>query len=176
MSFKQEAARSLGPSDQSSMGPSPPYPQSTQPQFPPSNFPYSTSDYPSLDTDLNMADPFPSSITSQLQEAAAGASQRNGDVNAISVNTNGSVAAGMGPPQTPQQSSFSPTGPRTSVDETPDSANAVEDSNKRRRSKVSRACDECRRKKVDTSICHLTPIADLRCRSSATLQILRMAA
>ena len=152
MSFQQDAARSLGRGDQAPMGPNPAYPQSSGPQYPPSNFQYPASDYPSLDTDMNMNDPFShtQSITSQLQEAVGGAPQRNGDVNAISVDTNGSVTAGMGPPQTPHQGGFSPTGQRASIDETPDSATTAEDANKRRRSKVSRACDECRRKKVES--------------------------
>ena len=88
------------------------------------------------------------SMTGQLQHAAAAESHSNGEMAPLNVNTDGSVPAGMGPPQTPQQPGFSPSGPRASMDDTPDSATPVEETNKRRRSKVSRACDECRRKKV----------------------------
>lgn len=136
--------------DQPDLGPNQPYPSAGQPQFPQPQYPYhTTSEYPSLDQDLSMSDtygaPTQQNIASQLQEAAANA-PRNGDVNAMSVNTNGAASAGMAPPQTPHQTGFSPTGGRASVDETPDPAEAT--SSKRKRSKVSRACDECRRKKV----------------------------
>jgi hypothetical protein len=137
--------------DQPDLGPNQNYPPAGQPQFPPAQYPYHPSEYPSLDQDLNMADtygqPVQPSIATQLQEAA-GVAPGNGDMNSMSVNTNGASSAGMAPPQTPHQASFSPGGQRESVDETPDTVEAG--GSKRKRSKVSRACDECRRKKV----CH----------------------
>lgn len=137
--------------DQPEIGPDQAYtPTPAQPQFPPAHYQFhATSEYPSLDQDMNMSDTYGQSvqqnIAGQLQDATANA-PRNGDVNEISVNTNGATSAGMAPPQTPHQSSFSPGGGDTNVDETPDAGEAH--MNPRKRSKVSRACDECRRKKV----------------------------
>ncbi|RMZ77202.1 hypothetical protein DV738_g4481, partial [Chaetothyriales sp. CBS 135597] len=119
------------------------YPQASQPPFQ-----FSSSVYPSLDPELNMADTFQQTISSHLQDAARAAGHRNGDLAAITVAGNAPGAAGMGPPRAPHQQSFSPTEHRTSLDETGEGAPGVDGTNKRRRSKVSRACDECRRKKI----------------------------
>lgn len=107
--------------------------------------PYYGTEYPPLDNDIAMAEPFSQSnqqnALDELQSAAAAV--RNNS-HAISVNTNGSTSVSMGPPHTPHQQSPRGSGDRPSVDFTPDGQGGL----KRKRSKVSRACDECRRKKV----------------------------
>ena len=142
-----------GPGERGDLGPNQSYPPAGQPQFPPSQYPYhTTSEYPNLDEDLKMAtaygQPVQQNIASQLQEAAAAGAPRNGDSNAMAVDTNGLASAGMAPPHTPHQTSFSPAGGRASVDETAEAAEGGD--SKRKRSKVSRACDQCRKKKVGT--------------------------
>ena len=130
-------ARPTEPGDQPELGPNQPYPPPGGPQFPPAQYPYHpTSQYPNLDQDLNMADTYgQQNIASQLQEAAANA-PRNGGMNVMNVDTNGSAPAGMAPPDTPHQGTFSPAGGRASVDETADAAEHGD--SKRKRSKVSR--------------------------------------
>jgi hypothetical protein len=136
--------------DQPELAPNPSYaPNAGQPHFPPTHYAFNApSEYPSLDQDMNMPDTYqsvPQNLTGQLQDTAANAPQ-NGNVNDMTVNTNGATPAGMAPPQTPHQTTFSPAEGAPPIDETPDAGDAG--TNPRKRSKVSRACDECRRKKV----------------------------
>ncbi|KIW24786.1 uncharacterized protein PV07_10478 [Cladophialophora immunda] len=54
----------------------------------------------------------------------------------------------MAPPQTPNQPTFPSAGPRSSIDASSETLQDPQTGGKRKRSKASRACDECRRKKV----------------------------
>jgi hypothetical protein len=143
-----------GPSnqgDQPELAPNPSFPANAgQPHYPPPHYGFNApSDYPSLDPDMNMPDTYqsvPQTLAGQLQDAAANAPQ-NGNVPDMTVNTNGATPAGMAPPpQTPHQTTFSPTEGAPPIEETADTGDAS--TNPRKRSKVSRACDECRRKKA----------------------------
>jgi hypothetical protein len=74
-------------------------------------------------------------------------------MNAMDVDTNGAAAASvvdpaMAPPQTPSQPMFPPAGSRPSLDASIDAGREPQTGDKRKRSKASRACDQCRRKKV----------------------------
>jgi len=89
----------------------------------------------------------PPGMGGQLEDSGMAVS-RSSQVHAMNVSTNGSSAAGMAPPQTPHQQSFASPGHRASTDDVAEGT-AVGESAKRKRSKVSRACDECRRKKVN---------------------------
>ena len=116
--------------------------------YPPSHH-YPTV-YPPLDHDIAMVDSFaqarPRNGIAALQNAAAAAT--NSAQHNITVSTNGasSEQVAMAPAHTPtfNQPSSPPPESRPSVDITPDRQGSL----KRKRSKVSRACDECRRKKV----------------------------
>jgi hypothetical protein len=86
----------------------------------------------------------------------------------ITAASNGSVSGAgadvsMAPPQNPNQASFIPT--RESVDESSEHTG-----DKRKRSKTSRACDECRRKKVRVPVFSCEAMYIENTRSVAMLQ------
>jgi len=142
---RKRTSRALAPGDQMDLGPNPnaPYKFDSAPQMP-------QSQYPDFETELTMAtDSYPSALqgtmNGHIQTAASPLPHVNTHVN-IPVHAPGTNAPGMAPPQAPHHQDYSPSAaPRPSVD---DSAPATSDTPKRKRSKVSRACDECRRKKV----------------------------
>jgi hypothetical protein len=90
----------------------------------------------------------------QLEDAASSADKIDqGSMNNIPMDTNGAAASSvvdpaMAPPQTPNQPSFMPSASRPSLDASGDTPQDAQTGDKRKRSKASRACDECRRKKV----------------------------
>lgn len=84
--------------------------------------------------------PLPPSGHSQIQQAAEATMRRGSEGSGIFSQGNG-PAPGGGPPSTPQQLA------QRSLDVNQGSDPNNADSS-RKRSKVSRACDECRRKKV----------------------------
>jgi len=89
----------------------------------------------------------------------------------ITAASNGTVSgagadASMAPPQTPNQASFIPA--RDSVDES--SEHMANTGDKRKRSKTSRACDECRRKKVRVPVFGCEAMYIENTRSVAMLQ------
>lgn len=141
-------ARPSEQGDRSELGPGAPFSNGTAPsQFAPSqHHPYYGTEYPSpLDHEMTMAEPFSqSNQTNALEELQNAAAAVRNNSHAMSVNTNGSTSTAMGPPHTPRQTSPPAGDSRQSVDFTPDGQGGL----KRKRSKVSRACDECRRKKV----------------------------
>ncbi|ETN39485.1 uncharacterized protein HMPREF1541_05710 [Cyphellophora europaea CBS 101466] len=139
--------------EQSDLGPNTPYPPGASAQYPHPQTSYAyppNNDYPPLpDHDLGLSgqgysQPLQHNLAAQLQDAAQSASARNGE--GMRVNTNGTGLAGMAPPQPQGAPAFSPGGPRSSVDETPDSGTPGDPKSKR--GKASQACDECRRKKT----------------------------
>ena len=134
--------------DHAALGESQMFPNGAQQHYPPPHH-YPTA-YPPLDHDITMDDSFAPARSrngiEDLQNAAAAAT--NSAQHSITVNTNGasSEQVAMAPPHTPtfNQPSPPPTESRPSLDFTADRQGSL----KRKRSKVSRACDECRRKKV----------------------------
>lgn len=144
--------RSLNSRDQSSDRPDANFPSATSSQFTHSQYPFP------VDAELTMSSNYPAipqSYTQQLQEASnsvkmdASPPQNSFAVNA---NTNGAgngvaIDPAMAPPQTPNAQAFVTTASRSNVDDPSDTPMTGD---KRKRSKVSRACDECRRKKVNS--------------------------
>ena len=144
-------SRQMGQGDQPDLGPNAPFAPHVQSQYPSTQLYQPQSEYPALDhQDLNMADQYPQpvqqNISQQFQDPAPVAPPRNGNTQGMAPTSAPDGMTGMAPPQTPQQPPFSPGGPRPSIDEASEAAEAS--GMKRKRSKVSRACDECRRKKV----------------------------
>ncbi|OCT53243.1 hypothetical protein CLCR_11396 [Cladophialophora carrionii] len=90
----------------------------------------------------------------QLEDAATSEEKiEHGNMNNIPIDANGAAPSSvldpaMAPPQTPSQPAFMPTGGRSSLDASAETPQEPQTGDKRKRSKASRACDECRRKKV----------------------------
>ncbi|KAJ9607083.1 hypothetical protein H2200_008155 [Cladophialophora chaetospira] len=89
----------------------------------------------------------------QIEEAASSVDKMgHGNMNNMPMDTNGAsssmVDPAMAPPQTSGQPSFLPSGGRPSLDASAETGQDPQAGDKRKRSKASRACDECRRKKV----------------------------
>ena len=116
---------------------------------------FGSSYYP-IDTELtNMSASYNlPTYARQMEEAAASVEKiDHGNMNNMSMDTNGGVASSvvdpaMAPPQTPNQPSFMRNGSRPSLDASVETGQDPHTGDKRKRSKASRACDECRRKKV----------------------------
>lgn len=93
----------------------------------------------------------PQSYTQQLHDASSTVKMDvSPSQNNFAISTNGAgngVATdpAMAPPQTPNAQAFGATASRSNIDDPSDTPMTGD---KRKRSKVSRACDECRRKKV----------------------------
>ena len=144
-------ARSVSGRDQSGDDPNSILPSSVASRFTQSQYPFP------IDAELanySMPQPF----ARQLEEAAATVDQPGGgSLNSLPLNPNGTASSvtpdpGMAPPQTPTQP-FMPTASRTSADNASDLGQGPQTGDKRKRSKTSRACDECRRKKVSFTFC-----------------------
>ena len=94
----------------------------------------------------------------QMEEVAASVNKMDhGSMNNMPMDTNGAASASvvdpaMAPPQTPGQPAFMPSG-RQSLDASAETSQDPQAGDKRKRSKASRACDECRRKKVRRKRC-----------------------
>jgi hypothetical protein len=94
----------------------------------------------------------------QMEDAAASdAKMEHENMNNIPMDANGGATSSvldpaMAPPQTPSQPAFMPTGGRSSLDASGETPQEPQTGDKRKRSKASRACDECRRKKVPCSL------------------------
>jgi hypothetical protein len=146
VSSKQKMSNTLDLQDESDMGPNNNYQPNHPAQYPQAA--YSFSRGPSnfaVDQGMSMVENFTHGIQPNLNQMDNTMQESNGHAQSHSITSN---PPGMAPPQTPLQQSFSsPAGPRVSMDGSQDLTNAGEGS-KRKRSKVSRACDECRRKKV----------------------------
>ncbi len=90
----------------------------------------------------------------QMEDVASSADKmEHGSLNDMPMDTNGSapssvVDPSMAPPQTSGQPSYLPRGSRPSLDASGETPQDPQAGDKRKRSKASRACDECRRKKV----------------------------
>lgn len=143
--------RNLNAHDQSGDRPDVNFPSATSSQFTQSQYPFP------IDTELTMSSNYPAlpqTYTQQLHDAANSAKMPTSpSQNNFAINTNGAgngVATdpAMAPPQTPNQQSFVATASRPNVDDPSDMSQTPMTGDKRKRSKVSRACDECRRKKV----------------------------
>jgi hypothetical protein len=142
----------------------------------------STSQYPptqytfAMETDLMSANyGLPNSYTRQLADTAASHNPLNAPQDDLTHGANGSTASGpapvdaaMAPPQTPTQQSYIAAAAQNAVNASTDSSQTPQKGSKRE--KATRACDECRRKKV--SYFHTTLIVHFsltRLRSSVTL-------
>lgn len=137
--------------EQSEMNPNPSFRGENQSQFPPQ---YSYSQGPaafSIDQDINMgADSFAATVQAHANASLDPSPGNSGSAqSAQSINTSpvGINAPGMAPPPQNAHHPYSPSGARPSIDDGQDGGLSGGDP-KRKRSKVSRACDECRRKKV----------------------------
>ena len=143
--------RNSGSRDQPGDPPASSYYAPSPSQFPQSQYPVPT------DSELNMSSNYslPASYAQQLHEAASSKqspSPTQPEYPAIPTNGASHVIptdpAMAPPPQTPNSQSFSAPVPHSSIDESADLTQTPQTGDKRKRSKVSRACDECRRKKV----------------------------
>lgn len=143
--------RNPGSRDQSGDPPASSYYAPSPSQFPQSQYPVPT------DSELNMSSNYslPASYAQQLQDATSSKrspSPTQPEYPAIPTNGASHVIptdpAMAPPPQTPNSQSFSAPVPHSSLDESADLTQTPHTGDKRKRSKVSRACDECRRKKV----------------------------
>jgi hypothetical protein len=109
------------------------------------------------DEDIHMANTLSQgmqhNIGAQLANAAT-MSNGHGHDQEMAMSPSGVGAPGMAPPpQTPTQPPLvGPSTQQSGTESTQDQAIAT-DSTRRKRSKVSRACDECRRKKVAQETC-----------------------
>jgi len=146
-------AGSMDDRDQSGSDPNANFPPAGVSQFAqPYSFP--------IDSELTMTAGYNvSPYARQLEDAATssvdGSSNRPMDM--MSMGPNGTAPAAnvdpsMAPPQTANQPNFTPTAQRSSVGASPDPTQTPQTGDKRKRSKTSRACDECRRKKVRLNI------------------------
>ena len=145
---KQKMSNTLDLQDESDMGPNNNYQPNYPAQYPQaaSSFSRSSGNF-AVDQGMSMVENFTHGIQPNLNQMDSTLQESNGHAQGHGMSISTSNAPGMAPPQTPLQSFSSPTGPRVSMDSSQDLTNAGEAS-KRKRSKVSRACDECRRKKV----------------------------
>jgi hypothetical protein len=90
----------------------------------------------------------------QMEEATSSVDKMDHTtMNNIPMDTNGATGSSvvdpaMAPPETPHQQSFMPSGSRPSLDASAETPQDPQTGDKRKRSTASRACDECRRKKV----------------------------
>ncbi|KIV91970.1 hypothetical protein PV10_06455 [Exophiala mesophila] len=143
--------RNSGSRDQPGDPPASSYYAPSPSQFPQSQYPVPT------DSELNMSSNYslPASYAQQLHEAASSKqspSPTQPEYPAIPTNGASHVIptdpAMAPPPQTPNSQSFSAPVPHSSIDESADLTQTPQTGDKRKRSKVSRACDECRRKKI----------------------------
>ena len=138
----QRTSRSLRLGDHTTMDPNSgaPFPGAAQ---------VTQSQYPDIDNDdFNMHDHYPTAalqgnIADELVDAVGDPSV-DGQLEMSNHTKFDHNPPGMAPPQTPHQQAFPPAAPPQSIDDT----QHMGDGSKRKRSKVSRACDECRRKKV----------------------------
>lgn len=136
--------------DQSEVVPNQTYHADNQPHFAHSQYPYPPASATfSIDQEMTM-DRFSAGVQESANNSISEPTTSGADPsNAVPALTTaiGLPTPGMAPPQAGGSQSYSPTGPRESMDDGIDGA-AVGGDPKRKRSKVSRACDECRRKKV----------------------------
>jgi len=138
--------RSVSGRDQSGDDPNTILPSSVTSRFTQSQYAFP------IDAELTSY-PMPQSYARQLEEAATTVDQPgSGSLSSLPMNPNGGTSSvtpdpGMAPPQTPTQP-FVPTAPRAGSDNASDLGQGPQTGDKRKRSKTSRACDECRRKKV----------------------------
>ena len=109
------------------------------------SFNRTSANYP-VEQDMSAVDNFNRSMPGSMDSMP---SSTNGHPHPHNVATSPSNQPEMAPPQSAHQQQFpSPTiAQRPSIDDSQDLSGGM-DSSKRKRSKVSRACDECRRKKV----------------------------
>lgn len=148
-------ARSINGRDQSGDDPASSFAAPANSQFDASSF-----NFP-IDTQLAAMNPnygmstYPRDLDDPTASLAhSGAAQ----LSSLATPSNGADAS-MAPPQTPNQASFMST--RKSVDGLSDAMQIPLTGDKRKRSKTSRACDECRRKKVcSLSLSHVAAETD----------------
>ncbi|KIY00406.1 uncharacterized protein Z520_04091 [Fonsecaea multimorphosa CBS 102226] len=117
---------------------------------------FASSYYP-IDTELTSMSPnYPMPAYARpMEEGVASVDKINHGAmnNNLSMGPNGAAASpatdpAMAPPQTPNQPTVPPGGARSSIDAASEAPQDPQTGDKRKRSKASRACDECRRKKV----------------------------
>lgn len=132
-------------SEEPDLAPSRNYSPDPAPQYPQPSYAFSrgSSNY-GVDHDMSMVETYTRGLSGNM---SAMAQSSNGHAQSRVLNVT-PPNPGMAPPRTPQHQSFpSPPGQRGSLDGSQDMI-IMHDGTRRKRSKVSRACDECRRKKV----------------------------
>lgn len=147
--LQQAMARSVSSRDQSGDDPNASFAAPGASHFDPSSY-----NFP-IDTQLTMESNYSlPQFARQLGDAASSvehaAAAQLANTPAVS---NGAASItttdpAMAPPHTSSQVSFMPSTARKSVDDLSESMHTPQTGDKRKRSKTSRACDECRRKKV----------------------------
>ncbi|KAK4940761.1 hypothetical protein LTR10_019154 [Elasticomyces elasticus] len=141
-------ARSVGSRDQSGDDPTSSFAAPAPSHFDPSSYSFP------IDTQLAMEPTYTlPQFARQLGEAASSVEHAAAQLTNLPAASNGNASGtatdpAMAPPQTSGQVSFMPTPTRQSIDDSSDPGHTPQTGDKRKRSKTSRACDECRRKKV----------------------------
>jgi hypothetical protein len=134
--------------DDSDIAPTHHFVQTQPAHYPQVNYPFPRGNGNfAAEQDIQMAQELSHDMRQGVGETGSTSTPRNdahGQTQAMDMSTT-PVGPGMGPPHNRQ--SFSGN-PQSAVEGTPDQ-NMTSDG-KRKRSKVSRACDECRRKKVQS--------------------------
>ena len=149
----EKAAARMNSQEAPTIGPSNSYPSPTAAHAPQSAFydPHPRS-YPD-DEDMQMANSLSQdmqgNIGTQLTSAPEMSNGHGREPEQdLAISPSIATAPGMAPPQTPHQQSLSGPSGQPPSGETGQESGFPGDSGRRKRSKVSRACDECRRKKV----------------------------
>lgn len=145
--FTKTMAGPAGGRDQTSNDPTGNFTASAASQFAPSYYPIDT-ELTNMSANYNLG-----SYARPMEETSSSVEKMDGNMNNMAVDTNGGaissvVDPAMAPPQTPGQAAFPATASRASLDASSETPQDPQTGDKRKRSKASRACDECRRKKV----------------------------
>lgn len=145
--FTKVMAGPAGGRDQTSNDPTGNFAASAASQFGPSYYPIDT-ELTNMSANYNLA-----SYGRPMEEASSAVEKMDPNMNNMAIDTNGGATSSvvdpaMAPPQTPGQAAFPATASRASLDASSETPQDPQTGDKRKRSKASRACDECRRKKV----------------------------
>jgi len=148
-------ATGTNPQDPANLGPSHNYPSPGAAHMPQGSYYDHRGQRPFDDDDeLHLANSLSQNIGAQLANAGAMSNgHSHGHEQEMAVSPAGAAtSAGMAPPQTPTQPPQGISGVSHVANEGNQDTGTSGDGTRRKRSKVSRACDECRRKKVCTNM------------------------
>ena len=151
--FGRQITTGMNHQESSSIGPSHNYPSPNEAHGPQGAYDYQRSQRAfEEDEDLQMANSLSHDMHHNLGQqltSAAGMSNGHGHEQDMAISPSAAGPPGMAPPpQTPGQAPLGGPPMQQSGAENVQEGGATTDSTRRKRSKVSRACDECRRKKV----------------------------